>query len=1509
MKKRFVLIVSLIIGLVIIPLLSSSVQATTALWQDQPVPVNPPNHRVPDYTEPPVSAAAIINPVTAQNLALAMGINATELIAAETTGSDPLALGIGDSPLTYFPTQGNSFALLSTGFAGSADTPNDSSSLSYTLNGLNNSQGQDLVQLTLRLRVPNDKNCMKVDLAFYSEEFPEYVGSSYNDTFTAELGGTNLSIDSNEVVAPLNFAFDTGGGIISVNTAAGISGDTATTYDGATPLLTAKQKVPSGQIITVVFSVQDLGDSIYDSTVFLDNFRWSNESDCESGSQSKPPLILVHGYQGRDKTDLGTDPDYCTGNNVGDDIVQFVAVKNNLTTSAQYWGITSAWFDGGAGGLDDTPQLYYDVWIAQLKSGETQGTPSMLTNARCLIQQINYVYGRNRQPVTIVAHSMGGLVSRATLLDPEIRSKVKALYTIHSPHAGLSKFSGWWACGGKQVAPCEMQEGYMNDTFNYLVKNQRGISYFFLAGDHTPALNVYLGSSARHDGLVGYFSAIGWNTDGVFEPTGWPNNSLPGQFWVDEVHSRGFPFFIGPIFGDYRVSNGSVRPSQSYRCIKYWMDIVNHPFSVVPDYCRIPSNTVATVSSAEANATESTQVVAQQTGHLDSYQTVTHDIPIDSTGTTLFSLSWTTGTLNFHLVRPGGQIIDPAYAAANPQEVRYEYHADGPDAGPTAGYVFTTTTPGLWQMVISAADVGTNGTKYDVFTTVATNRILTVEFDQTRYDIGNTATLSADLQQTGAGMAGATLVVDVFRSDGIVETISFTDQGNGNYVATYTVPNLPGFLPSRVTATGIADGLPFARQVNLATMIIPNDVEVSSAYADQRQNDNNDSLYERLDFPVQLTGSSTAPYTIIGELAASGQTVAQTVSNFQLGPGEQTVVLSFNGNDIRTSQLDGPYTLARLSLIRADLGVPAHALENVYTTAFYRWQEFGGCHTLTIVNNPSFGGAVNLNPPPNCNGGTQYSIDTAVELSAAPNQDYIFTNWIADATGVTSPIQVTIDGDKTVAANFLEITWGAPAVVTLATDPLTLTAGGSSVSTIMATVTDATGNIIPLQSVAFATTLGTLNTNNITTNPAGVAIVALTASTTAGIATITASADAASDSITVTFLPASPATVTVAADPISIIANGVSTTLITVSVKDAQNNPTPDQLVTFETTLGNITASATTDANGNATATLTSATSVGNATVTATTGTVSGNTTVNFVVTSPAAITVTANASTLPANGTSTSTITAVVKDAFGHPVPNRVVNFVTNLGTVVGSAITNASGTASVTLTSAATVGTATITASTGSISATTTVTFVFGPPASITISAVSGMLPANGTSTSSVTAVVKDAFGNPVPNQIVTFATNLGTIVGSATTDATGTAVTTLTAAAVVGTATITASTGPVSATTTVTFVGNTISGVLFLDLNRNGVKDVNEGGIANAQVIIMPQGGGTAKTTTTASNGTYTVADLPPGNYVVTITPPAGFALTTRNSFTVSLGISGVNTPDTGAALAIFLPLVNR
>jgi hypothetical protein len=227
-----------------------------------------------------------VQAATAAQLVAAMEIPQANVVSATLTTSDPAGVGVGTTALgRFFPRQGGSFAILSTGLASSAEAPNDSESTSTVLDGLNTSQGQDMVQLRIVLAPPPGAQCLGFDFGFFSEEFPEFVGSPFNDVFLAELGGSNFQISGTTITAPRNFAVDPAGNLISINSVFGVSQNTQSTYDGATTALRAVAALGTSAFPTVelVLTIADLGDSIYDSAVFLDNFSFST-TGCSSGA-------------------------------------------------------------------------------------------------------------------------------------------------------------------------------------------------------------------------------------------------------------------------------------------------------------------------------------------------------------------------------------------------------------------------------------------------------------------------------------------------------------------------------------------------------------------------------------------------------------------------------------------------------------------------------------------------------------------------------------------------------------------------------------------------------------------------------------------------------------------------------------------------------------------------------------------------------------------------------------------------------------------------------------------------------------------------------------------------------------------------------------------------------------------------------------------------------------------------------------------------------------------------
>ena len=133
-------------------------------------------------------ATADINTDTALNMAIAMDIDPADIVSASFGTSDPFGLGVATGSLgKHMPRKGNSFAILSTGDVTIADDENLTGDAGVALSGLKNSEGQDMVQLTLTLAVPTDANCVSFDFAFYSEEFPENENAYILRTYYVHL--------------------------------------------------------------------------------------------------------------------------------------------------------------------------------------------------------------------------------------------------------------------------------------------------------------------------------------------------------------------------------------------------------------------------------------------------------------------------------------------------------------------------------------------------------------------------------------------------------------------------------------------------------------------------------------------------------------------------------------------------------------------------------------------------------------------------------------------------------------------------------------------------------------------------------------------------------------------------------------------------------------------------------------------------------------------------------------------------------------------------------------------------------------------------------------------------------------------------------------------------------------------------------------------------------------------------------------------------------------------------
>jgi hypothetical protein len=250
---------------------------------------------------PGVAAQAAITPTRpATDLAGAIAAPGATVTGARLAdvppGGNPTA--VSDVPLGGFPTDGPTYAILSTGDAGLADDPNTSASSGADDGGTTTSRGpsaHDVTVLRIDLDVPPAANCLTLGFRFESEEFPEFVNQTVNDGFIAELDTSDWTTNSDSsITAPHNFAFDPTGQVISINSsgATSMSAEEAagTTYDGATPRLSSAQSVTPGPH-SLYLSIFDQGDSNYDSAVFVDALGLLNTAPggCVPGAQTTPP--------------------------------------------------------------------------------------------------------------------------------------------------------------------------------------------------------------------------------------------------------------------------------------------------------------------------------------------------------------------------------------------------------------------------------------------------------------------------------------------------------------------------------------------------------------------------------------------------------------------------------------------------------------------------------------------------------------------------------------------------------------------------------------------------------------------------------------------------------------------------------------------------------------------------------------------------------------------------------------------------------------------------------------------------------------------------------------------------------------------------------------------------------------------------------------------------------------------------------------------------------------------
>ncbi|MFI2104620.1 invasin domain 3-containing protein, partial [Isoptericola sp. NPDC019693] len=415
--------------------------------------------------------------------------------------------------------------------------------------------------------------------------------------------------------------------------------------------------------------------------------------------------------------------------------------------------------------------------------------------------------------------------------------------------------------------------------------------------------------------------------------------------------------------------------------------------------------------------------------------------------------------------------------------------------------------------------------------------------------------------------------------------------------------------------------------------------------------------------------------------------------------------------------------------------------------------------------------------------------------SVIDNGDGTSTAFLSSEVAGDATVSFTVAGVDADATADVEFVAGAAdaATSTIEADPATITADGTSESTVTVTLHDAQGNPLTASGGEVTMTADAGELSVVTDESDGTYTATLASSTEVETATVTFALDgvAGEDSAEVAFVAgeASASTSTIEADPASITADGDATSTVTVTLLDAQGNPVGASGgdVTMATTAGELGA-VTDHLDGTYTATLTSSKTAGTATVSFALDDEDADATAEVTFTagvaSTATSTIEADPTTITADGASTSIVTVTLQDAYGNPLTasGGTVTMATDAGSL-DEVTDNQDGTYTAELTSSTTAGTATLTFAVDGAEAdkSASVAFVAGAAdaARSTIAADPTQLTADGTSTSTVTVTLLDAQGNAVgaSGGDVTMATTAGGL-GAVTDHEDGTYTATLTA-----------------------------------------------------------------------------------------------------------------------------------
>ncbi len=492
---------------------------------------------------------------------------------------------------------------------------------------------------------------------------------------------------------------------------------------------------------------------------------------------AKRVAVLVHGFQG-----LAGNDYRCSDGAIGD---HQAAPRANASPAQLHE------FDRLAQTLRDAGfTLYFARWTTSARR-----TITIEQAAMCLRDQVRAVKEREGVPgVTLVAHSMGGVVSRAYVEGESYAGDVDRLITFGAPHLGIAPVT--WIKVLSVImplaAPCEVHPGICQlaagdmATFNEGHPPRDGVSYYRVGGNGAWWFTNWIYGFQPNDGLVLRKSSIdlrlgGWRT-------GDSHGKLP--FKVP---------FTAPSYDESR---------ESVACLKSFLDAGRGSAG-----CRmVPARPVSLQAAGPSHADASVSTLSyarSHSGDLGPGQTTRLPVALDGLSAGLV-LTWDGGYLRFDLRTPSGVVVTAAEVSQGLAGATYR-EALLPHGRYVGMYTLPSPAAGRWEMVLSeqAGQPAAYGLQVGMHSPIR----VTLEAP-TSVAPGERFTVRARLSEDGAGLTGATAEAKLLVTDA-AEGSPMREIAAGVYETELIAPPATGPIQISVAATGSSRaGVRYERQVD-----------------------------------------------------------------------------------------------------------------------------------------------------------------------------------------------------------------------------------------------------------------------------------------------------------------------------------------------------------------------------------------------------------------------------------------------------------------------------------------------------------------------------------------------------------------------------------------------------------------------------------------------------------------------------------------------------------------------